>query len=83
MPVRLRDGTCLDVRFIRPDDASRLIALFHGLSLETIYRRFFNARRVLPAAEAARFATVDHSERDALVVCIRGRGSIAPIVAVA
>lgn len=82
-PVQLRDGRCLDVRFIRPHDAPRLIAFFGGLSLETIYRRFFHARRVLPPAEAARLANVDHRERDALVACVPGGDATAPIVAVA
>jgi hypothetical protein len=36
--VRLRDGTSLVVRPIRPDDATALVA---RLSADTIYRRYF------------------------------------------
>jgi len=82
-PVWLRDGSHVDVRFIRADDSPRLIELFQGLSAETIYRRFLHARSVLPAAEAARYADVDHRGRDALVACAPGGDRQAPIVAVA
>ena len=81
--VWLRDSSQVDVRFIRADDGPRLIELFQGLSPETIYRRFLHARSVLPAAEAARYANVDHRERDALVACAPSDEAQAPIVAVA
>jgi acetyltransferase len=82
-PVRLRDGSRVEVRFIRPDDGPRLVELFEGLSPETIYRRFLHARGVLPPAEAARYAGVDHRERDALVACAAGGDGEALLVAVA
>jgi hypothetical protein len=39
--VRLRDGTSLVVRPVRPDDATALVALHAPLSADTIYRRYF------------------------------------------
>ena len=81
--IWLRDSSHVDVRFIRADDGPRLIEFFQGLSPETLYQRFLHARSVLPAAEAARYANVDHRGRDALVACAPSEDAQAPIVAVA
>lgn len=41
----LRDGTPVVLRPIRPDDAERLHRLFHRLSPDTVYLRFFSTVR--------------------------------------
>lgn len=82
-PVRLRDGSSASVRFIRPADTPRLIEFFASLSPETVRRRFFHLLRELPLAEAARFAHVDGSRRDALVAWVASPDGSRPIVAVA
>jgi len=65
--VLATDGSTVHVRPIRPDDDDALVA-FHGrLSPETVYRRFFGARPLLPAAEVKRFTHVDYYDRLALV----------------
>jgi GNAT superfamily N-acetyltransferase len=65
--VRLRDGTSLLVRPIRPDDADALVALHARLSADTIYRRYFGARPHLSPADVVRFTNVDGRARFALV----------------
>ncbi|MBI1737299.1 MAG: GNAT family N-acetyltransferase [Candidatus Rokubacteria bacterium] len=65
--VTLRDGAVVRVRPIRPDDESRLVALFGRLSERTVYQRFFTTYRQLPAAWYRDFANVDYRARLALV----------------
>lgn len=68
----LRDGTPVHVRPIRPDDQEGLVA-FHGrLSPQTIYRRFFSPRPVLPPKDVHRFTNVDYRHRMALIALIHG-----------
>jgi GNAT superfamily N-acetyltransferase len=64
--VRLRNGASVHLRPIRPDDAPRLMALCHRLSLRTLFQRFFSPRR-LRAEDAHALANVDYRERMALV----------------
>jgi len=64
--IVLRNGASVRLRPIRPDDAPRLMALCHRLSLRTVYQRFFSARRLRPE-EADAFANVDYRERMAVV----------------
>ncbi len=65
--VVLRNGSRLEVRPIRPDDADALVALHARLSADTIYRRYFGARPHLAAADVERFTRVDGRYRFALV----------------
>jgi GNAT superfamily N-acetyltransferase len=65
--VRLRDGTSLVLRPIRPDDAAALVALHARLSADTIYRRYFGVRPHLSPADVVRFTHVDGRARFALV----------------
>jgi GNAT superfamily N-acetyltransferase len=65
--VRLRDGTSLLVRPIRPGDAGALVALHARLSTDTIYRRYFGVRPHLSPADVLRFTNVDGRARFALV----------------
>jgi GNAT superfamily N-acetyltransferase len=65
--VRLRDGSPVDVRLIRPDDESRLSALAGRLSRETVYQRFFAPLQRLSPEQAHFFANVDYRDRLAIV----------------
>jgi GNAT superfamily N-acetyltransferase len=66
--VELGDGTCVQLRAIRPDDESRLIALYDALSRDSRYQRFFTVMRRLPPDWAHYLANVDYVRRLALVV---------------
>jgi len=72
--AKLRDGTQVLVRPIRPDDAPRLQAGFTRLSAESIYLRFFETFKELPDNQAVMFATVDYQDRMALVAAIQENG---------
>ena len=74
--IPLRDGTRLEVRPIRPDDADALVALHARLSADTIYRRYFGARPHLDPADVDRFTRVDGRTRFALVA-MRGTELVA------
>jgi RimJ/RimL family protein N-acetyltransferase len=65
--VRLRNGACVRLRPIRPDDAGRLIDLYDRLSIETAINRFFTWWNHLPVSYARFFANVDYRDRFALV----------------
>jgi RimJ/RimL family protein N-acetyltransferase len=65
--VRLPSGARIHIRPIRPEDESRLLALFNRLSMTTRYQRFFSALKRLPADGLRHFANVDYCERLALV----------------
>lgn len=68
----LRDGTPVHVRPIRPDDEDGLVAFHSRLSPQTIYRRFFSPRPVLPPKDVHRFTNVDYRQRMALIAVING-----------
>jgi GNAT superfamily N-acetyltransferase len=65
---RLQDGTEVSVRPIEPSDAPALEQFHDGLSPETTRLRFFSPHPHLTAKELARFTTVDHHNREALVM---------------
>ncbi|MDQ3640670.1 MAG: GNAT family N-acetyltransferase [Actinomycetota bacterium] len=65
--VVLADGGTVHVRPITTSDAAALIAFHSRLSPEAVYFRFFAAHPRLTDAEVARFTTVDHVDRVALV----------------
>ena len=65
--VVLADGGTVHVRPIATSDAAALIAFHSRLSPDAVYFRFFAAHPRLTDAEVARFTTVDHVDRVALV----------------
>jgi len=69
----LADGSVVTIRPIQPVDAAELRAFHEGLSPETQYRRFFSVHPHLSLAEAEHFTSVDHRDREALVVRQQGR----------
>lgn len=78
--VRLKDGTRVRLRPIRPDDDSRLVAMHSRLSRDTQYQRFFAALRRLPPEWAHVFANVDYHRRLALVAESRPGGTEEPVL---
>ncbi len=72
LDVLLRDGTAAHLRPIRADDEAALVAFHTRLSAQTIYRRFFSPRPVLPPRDVHRFTNVDYQDRMALVAEIGG-----------
>jgi RimJ/RimL family protein N-acetyltransferase len=64
---RLRDGTEILIRPIRPDDREELAAGVRRLSPESRYRRFFTPTNELSASELSYLTEVDHHDHEALV----------------
>lgn len=65
--LALRDGTCVEVREIRPEDAPALQRLVGRLSQRTVYLRYFGPMKELSEKKARHFAEVDGKDRLALV----------------
>lgn len=65
--LTLRDGRCVPVREIRPEDAPALRRLVSRLSEQSIHLRFFGPLKELSDKKARHFAEVDGYDRFALV----------------
>jgi len=65
---RLSDGTEVTVRPMDPSDADALVRFHEALSPESQRLRFFAIHPHLTSKELHRFTTVDHCDREALVV---------------
>lgn len=71
---RLRNGTEVIIRAIRPEDKGLLLAAYKELEQETVYMRFFTLKKDL-TEEELKFATeIDFIRHVALVACIRECG---------
>ncbi|MGL6110952.1 MAG: GNAT family N-acetyltransferase [Rubrivivax sp.] len=70
--AHLRDGTPVLVRAIRHDDRDRIIAAFHKLDPQTIYTRFFSAKKELTDVDLGR---IDASDFEHAVVLVATLGS--------
>src|SRR5689334_4606264 len=57
----------VQVRAIEPADSAALLRFHSRLSPDTTYYRFFSPHPYLSNDEVARFTTVDHTRREALV----------------
>jgi RimJ/RimL family protein N-acetyltransferase len=65
--VRLRDGSSIVVRPIRPDDKGALEQGFARLSEQSRYQRFLSAISELSASELRYLTEVDHHDHEALI----------------
>jgi len=65
--VRLKDGTRVHIRPIRPEDDQVLVESFRHLSPATVYQRFFTNMRELTPAMARYLANAHYVNRMALV----------------
>jgi acetyl coenzyme A synthetase (ADP forming)-like protein len=77
----LRDGSSIHIRAIQPDDKDRLVAHFARLSAQSVYFRFFSAKKRLTDEELARFTEVDFVRHAALVATL-GQASEERIIGV-
>jgi RimJ/RimL family protein N-acetyltransferase len=79
--LALRDGACVPVREIRPEDAPALQRLVGRSSERSIELRFFGPMKELSEEKARRFAEVDGKNRFALVALDpEGDGEIVGVV---
>ncbi len=68
--ILLADGSTVHVRPIKVDDADRVVAMHSRFSDRTRYLRYFSPYPRIPPRDLARFITVDHWDREALVACL-------------
>jgi acetyltransferase len=71
--LRLRDGSRLPMRPMRPEDVELELAFFRGLSERSRYQRFMQQLSDLPPRLLARFTQLDYDRELALVVLHEGR----------
>ena len=86
----IRDGRCVHLRAIRPDDRQALLDGFHQLTGQSVYFRFLGAKQELTEAELRR-ALVEPARRagyrfedeelvdEILSDVARERGSLPPV----
>jgi GNAT superfamily N-acetyltransferase len=71
---RLLDGRPVLVRAIRPEDKPKLRAGFQRLSPQSVYHRFFQAKKELSEAELRYLTEIDFVEHVALLTILEERG---------
>ncbi len=71
---KLKNGTTVRIRSIRPDDKGRLTEAFRNLESESIYTRFFQQKKALTDEELKAATEVDFENVVALVVTVREAG---------
>ncbi len=62
-----KSGEPLSIRPIRPEDAPLFVEMFHALSPQSVYFRFFSAVKSLRHEMLARFTQIDYDRETALV----------------
>jgi GNAT superfamily N-acetyltransferase len=76
---RLRDGREIEIRALRPADEDDMLAALDRTSAQSLYRRFFGAKRHFSESEKTFFLNVDFVKHVALVVVAKA-GSRSVIV---
>ena len=76
---QLRDGRSLLIRPIRPEDEELHHELFHSLSRQTNYFRFFSFRRHLTHEQAARFTQIDYDREMAIIALLEENNRVRSI----
>lgn len=77
--VRASDGLSLLLRPVKPTDEHLLREMFYRLSQDTIYHRFFSAKKYLPHENVQRFCTIDYEDEMTLVAEV-GNHEVSRIV---
>jgi ribosomal protein S18 acetylase RimI-like enzyme len=75
----LRNGGRVEIRALRPDDQANLLAAVGRTSAQSLYRRFFGAKRNFTEKETAFFVNADFVSHVALVAVVDdgGRPAVA------
>jgi RimJ/RimL family protein N-acetyltransferase len=68
---RLRDGRELEIRALRPQDRSDMLAAISRTGSQSLQRRFFSAKRGFSDREIAFFMEIDFSTHVALVALVK------------
>ena len=71
---RLRDGREIEIRALRPADEAEMLAAVDRTSTQSLYRRFFGAKRHFSESEKSFFLNVDFVDHVALVVVAKEKG---------
>lgn len=74
---RLHDGRGVEIRALRPEDQAGLLAAIDRTSSQSMYRRFFGAKREFSEKEVAHFLKVDFINHVALVAVVEEEGRAA------
>jgi RimJ/RimL family protein N-acetyltransferase len=77
---RLRDGRSIEIRALRPEDQADLIAAVGHISAQSMYRRFFGAKRYFSDKEVDFFVNVDFTNHVALIALVQD-GSRSVVIA--
>lgn len=72
--IRLRDGTAVTLRAVRPDDGDLIQDLVRGLSVESRYHRFFHPLHELAPDMLARFLQNDPTGAITLLAVVQQGG---------
>lgn len=70
----LRDGRRLQIRALRPDDQTDMLAAVGQLSKQSMFRRFFTPKREFSQQEIGFFLDIDFVNHVALVAVLEGAG---------
>lgn len=70
----LRNGRSIEVRALRPDDETQMLAALSRTSPQSLYRRFFGVKKSFSESEKAFFFNVDFIDHVALVATIEQSG---------
>jgi acyl-CoA hydrolase/RimJ/RimL family protein N-acetyltransferase len=62
-------GAALALRPVRASDESRLHDLYYAMSDESLYKRFFQVRKVMPHATLQKLCNVDYEQEMSIVAC--------------
>jgi GNAT superfamily N-acetyltransferase len=71
---RLRDGRMVEIRALTPDDKPGLLAAIDRTGSQSMYRRFFGAKREFSEKERTFFLNVDFVSHVALVAVVDEAG---------
>jgi RimJ/RimL family protein N-acetyltransferase len=77
---KLKDGTAVTIRAIRPDDKNRMVEVFKNLEPESIYTRFFGFKSELTDEDLKTATEVDFEKTVALVITIPAGGGEETII---
>ncbi|MEO0077535.1 MAG: GNAT family N-acetyltransferase [candidate division WOR-3 bacterium] len=72
--TRLKDGTELFIRPIRPTDEPQMRDLFYSFSKDTVFYRFFSYLKAMPHEKLTKFVNVDYESEMAIVACLKQGG---------